>query len=103
VFHYIEFPDRELMARIVRVHHPDLGNQLLDQTLGAFYQLRDVQGMRKRPSTSELIDWIAVLRRAGVESVELDDSLPFLGALLKREQDLLAFAEAMHRGRRPRA
>src|SRR5205823_3647736 len=84
VFHYIEFPDRELMARIVRVHHPDLGNQLLDQTLGAFYQLRDVQGLRKRPSTSELIDWIAVLRRAGVESVELDDSLPFLGALLKR-------------------
>jgi MoxR-like ATPase len=103
VFHYIEFPDRELMARIVRVHHPDLSHQLLDQTLGAFYQLRDVQGLRKRPSTSELIDWIAVLRRAGVESVELDESLPFLGALLKREQDLLAFAEAMHRGRRPRA
>jgi MoxR-like ATPase len=103
VFHYIEFPDRELMARIVRVHHPDLSHTLLDQTLGAFYQLRDVQGLRKRPSTSELIDWIAVLRRAGVESVELDESLPFLGALLKREQDLLAFAEAMHRGRRPRA
>jgi MoxR-like ATPase len=103
VFHYIEFPDRELMARIVRVHHPDLSHELLDQTLGAFYQLRDVQGLRKRPSTSELIDWIAVLRRAGVESVELDESLPFLGALLKREQDLLAFAEAMHRGRRPRA
>jgi len=103
VFHYIEFPDRELMARIVRVHHPDLADKLLDQTLGAFYQLRDVQGLRKRPSTSELIDWIAVLRRAGVESVELDESLPFLGALLKREQDLLAFAEAMHRGRRPRA
>jgi MoxR-like ATPase len=103
VFHYIEFPDRELMARIVHVHHPDLSHQLLDQTLGAFYQLRDVQGLRKRPSTSELIDWIAVLRRAGVESVELDESLPFLGALLKREQDLLAFAEAMHRGRRPRA
>ena len=103
VFHYIEFPDRDLMARIVRVHHPDLDGKLLDQTLGAFYQLRDVQGLRKRPSTSELIDWIAVLRRAGVTSVELDESLPFLGALLKREQDLLAFAEAMHRGRRPRA
>jgi len=103
VFHYIEFPDRELMARIVGVHHPDLGHKLLDQALAVFYQLRDVQGLRKRPSTSELIDWIAVLRRAGVESVELDESLPFLGALLKREQDLLAFAEAMHRGRRPRA
>jgi len=103
VFHYIEFPDRELMARIVAVHHPDLAHKLLDQALAVFYQLRDVQGLRKRPSTSELIDWIAVLRRAGVESVELDESLPFLGALLKREQDLLAFAEAMHRGRRPRA
>ena len=103
VFHYIEFPDRELMARIVGVHHPDLGHALLDQALAVFYQLRDVQGLRKRPSTSELIDWIAVLRRAGVESVELDESLPFLGALLKREQDLLAFAEAMHRGRGPRA
>jgi hypothetical protein len=50
-----------------------------------------------------LIDWIAVLRRAGIASVELEEGMPFLGALLKREQDLLAFAEAMHRGRRPRA
>src|SRR3954466_13559966 len=103
VFHYIQFPNRELMSRIVRVHHPDLAHELLDQALATFYRLRDVEGLRKRPSTSELIDWIAVLRRAGVESVELDESLPFLGALLKREQDLLAFAEAMHRGRRPRA
>jgi MoxR-like ATPase len=103
VFHYIEFPDRELMTRIVGVHHPDLPHELLEQALRAFYQLRDVQGLRKRPSTSELIDWIAVLRRAGIASVQLDESMPFLGALLKREQDLLAFAEAMHRGRRPRA
>jgi MoxR-like ATPase len=103
VFHYIEFPERDLMARIVRVHHPDLGDKLLDEALRAFYALRDVQGLRKRPSTSELIDWIAVLRRAGIASVELEEGMPFLGALLKREQDLLAFAEAMHRGRRPRA
>jgi MoxR-like ATPase len=103
VFHYIEFPERDLMARIVRVHHPDLNDKLLDEALRAFYALRDVQGLRKRPSTSELIDWIAVLRRAGIASVELEEGMPFLGALLKREQDLLAFAEAMHRGRRPRA
>jgi MoxR-like ATPase len=103
VFHYIEFPERDLMARIVRVHHPDLGDKLLDEALRAFYALRDVQGLRKRPSTSELIDWIAVLRRAGIAHVELEEGMPFLGALLKREQDLLAFAEAMHRGRRPRA
>ena len=103
VFHFIEFPEKDLMARIVRVHHPDLDQRLLDQTLRAFYSLRDVDGLRKRPSTSELIDWIAVLRRAGIASVELDAGMPFLGALLKREQDLIAFAEAASRGRRPRA
>ena len=103
VFHFIEFPDKELMTRIVRVHHPDLDDGLLEQTLRAFYAVRDLDGLRKRPSTSELIDWIAVLRRAGIASVELDEGLPFLGALLKREQDLLAFAEAAARGRRPRA
>ncbi len=103
VFHFIEFPDRELMSRIVRVHHPELDGKLLEQALKAFYSIRDVQGLRKRPSTSELIDWIAVLKRAGLASVELDEGLPFLGALLKREQDLLAFAEAMQRGRRVRA
>src|SRR6185437_14193552 len=94
VFHFIEFPDRELMARIVRVHHPDLETRLLEQTLEAFYRLRDVAGLRKRPSTSELIDWIAALRRAGIGDVKLEEALPFLGALLKREQDLLAYAEA---------
>src|SRR3954465_3000657 len=65
VFHYIEFPERDLMARIVRVHHPELDDKLLEEALQAFYALRDVHGLRKRPSTSELIDWIAVLRRAG--------------------------------------
>jgi len=103
VFHFIEFPERDLMARIVRVHHPQLDEKLLDQAMKAFYALRDLPGLRKRPSTSELIDWIAVLQRAGVTSVELGASLPFLGALIKREQDLLAFAEAMQRGRRVRA
>ena len=103
VFHFIEFPDRDLMARIVRVHHPALEGQLLEEALKAFYSLREVQGLRKRPSTSELIDWIAVLKRAGIASVQLEAQLPFLGALLKREQDLLAFAEAMQRGRRVRA
>ena len=103
VFHFIEFPERDLMTRIVRVHHPDLEQKLLDQALQAFYAVRDTDGLRKRPSTSELIDWIAVLRSAGIASVELDGSMPFLGALLKREQDLIAFAEAAHRGRRPHA
>src|SRR6185369_1768290 len=82
VFHYIEFPDRELMARIVKVHHPQLDKHLLEQALSSFYALRDEAGLRKRPSTSELIDWIAALKRAGLGSQELERGLPFLGVLL---------------------
>jgi MoxR-like ATPase len=99
VFHFIEFPDKELMARIVRVHHPKLETELLDRALKAFYELRDEHGLRKRPSTSELIDWIAALKRAGLGTKELEEGLPFLGVLLKREQDLLAVAERQARGR----
>jgi MoxR-like ATPase len=99
VFHFIEFPDKELMARIVRVHHPQLETQLLERTLKAFYALRDEHGLRKRPSTSELIDWIAALKRAGLSTKDLDAGLPFLGVLLKREQDILALAERQAGGR----
>jgi MoxR-like ATPase len=99
VFHFIEFPDRELMARIVRVHHPDLETRLLERSLAAFYDLRDMGNLRKRPSTSELIDWITALRRAGLSTKDLDETLPLLGVLLKREQDLLAYAERQARGR----
>src|SRR5437016_3637222 len=84
VFHFIEFPDRELMARIVRVHHPDLEERLLERALGCFYDLRELGTLRKRPSTSELIDWITALRRAGLSTKDLDDTLPLLGVLLKR-------------------
>ena len=87
VFHYIEFPDRELMERIVRVHYPDLEQGLLDTALTRFYQLRSVGGLRKRPSTSELVDWLFVLLRGGVGAADLAGALPFLGALLKQEQD----------------
>src|SRR4051812_48855360 len=99
VFHFIEFPDRELMARIVRVHHPTLETQLLEKALQSFYALRDTSGLRKKPSTSELIDWIAALRRAGLSSKDLDAGLPFLGVLIKREQDLLTVAERQAGGR----
>jgi MoxR-like ATPase len=98
VFHFIDFPDRDFMRRVVNVHHPDLGETLVDQTLQAFFQLRTTRGLRKRPSTSELIDWIAVLKKAGVAEVKLDRALPFLGTLLKKEQDVVAYADAA-RGR----
>jgi MoxR-like ATPase len=103
VFHFIDFPDRELMERIVRVHHPRLDEALTQQALDVFYQLRDLTRLRKRPSTSELVDWLAVLKSAGVKDLKLDETLPFVGALLKREQDLLVFHEALAAGRRPRA
>ncbi len=103
VFHFIDFPDQELMRRIVAVHHPDLDRALLDQCLAVFYELRGMQRLRKRPSTSELIDWIAVLQRAGIASVRLERELPFLGALLKKEQDLAAFADQLSGGRKFRS
>ena len=87
VFHYIEFPPPELMARIVDVHFPDLEEKILDQALHVFYQLRKVNGLRKPPSTSELVDWIAALLAGGVDPDTLAQKVPYLGTLLKREQD----------------
>ena len=103
VFHFIDFPDQELMKRIVDVHHPDLDAALLAQSLKIFYELRDMKRLRKRPSTSELIDWIAVLRAAGIANLQLSDKLPFLGTLLKKEQDLVALADQLSGGRRFRS
>ena len=88
VFHYISFPDRELMADIVKVHHPEIQNDLLEQCLKKFYRVRDLPEIRKAPSTSELIDWIAALRKAGIPAETIETKLPFLGVLLKRETDL---------------
>jgi MoxR-like ATPase len=87
VFHFIEFPDRELMTKIVDVHHPNLDVTLLDQVLIKFYWLREQSELRKKPSTSELIDWISVLLRSGVSEDQVVEQIPFLGALLKNEQD----------------
>jgi MoxR-like ATPase len=103
VFHFIDFPEKELMRRIVAVHHPGLEQQLVDQTLNVFYEIRGNQRLRKRPSTSELVDWIAVLRAAGVSEVKLDQTLPFLGTLLKKEQDVAALADQLAGGKRFRS
>ena len=87
VFHFIEFPDVPLMKQIIDVHHPNLDTQLLDQVLVKFYWLRGQGELRKKPSTSELIDWIAALLRSGVTTQQLESHIPFLGSLLKNEQD----------------
>ncbi len=88
VFHYIAFPDRQTMTDIVRVHHPNVEEELLKQVLLRFYWLRDLPEVRKRPSTSELIDWIAALQRGGITPETIEKELPFLGVLLKRESDI---------------
>jgi MoxR-like ATPase len=103
VFHFIEFPDHALMRRIVEVHHPGLASALADQALSVFYEIRAMARLRKKPSTSELIDWIAVLQKAGIGSVRLERELPFLGTLLKKEQDLTAYADQLAGGRRHRS
>ncbi len=100
VFHFIEFPDPQLMKQIVDVHHPHLDTQLLDQVLLKFYWLREQNELRKKPSTSELIDWISVLLRSGVSREQIEQQIPFLGALLKNEQDTEALQMYDERGGR---
>jgi MoxR-like ATPase len=92
IFYYIEFPTPDLMRRIIAVHHPHLDAKLLDQVLIKFYWLREQSELRKKPSTSELIDWISALLRSGMSMEKLEAHIPFIGALLKTEQDVDALA-----------
>jgi MoxR-like ATPase len=93
VFHFIDFPEPDLMKRIVRVHHPAIDDKIVDQAIAAFYDLRAVPRVRKRPSTSELIDWIAVLAKSGVGEDRIRSELPFGGVLIKKEQDQTTLQE----------
>lgn len=88
VFHYISFPQREMMEQIVAVHYPDIDERLLEAAIVRFYELRAVSGLRKKPSTSEFIDWLFVLIRGGVSPQEVAMRIPLLGTLLKQESDL---------------
>lgn len=87
IFHYIEFPDQEMMRSIIRVHHPDLEENLLEQALKAFYELRAIKDLQKKPSTSELIDWVQALVLGGISPEKICERLPFLGLLIKKDQD----------------
>ena len=100
VFHYIEFPEQAMMERIVRVHVPQLDRRLLDLAMQAFYWLRDVPGLQKKPSTSELIDWVQALARGGVDPQEIAARLPFMGVLLKKDHDVDVAQRALAGGRR---
>jgi MoxR-like ATPase len=93
-FHYIRFPDADTMEKIVRVHYPDLKKRLLAEALSAFFGLRETPGLKKKPSTSELLDWIKLLVAEDIppEALRGDDQKksipPLFGALLKNEQDV---------------
>jgi MoxR-like ATPase len=99
IFHYIEFPTPELMEEIVRVHFPDIKDSLLSQALKSFYALREVDNFRKKPSTSELIDWIRALIAGGVPHENVAKQLPFIGTLLKKESDYDYFVNNFARRR----
>lgn len=87
VFHFIEFPTPELMQEIIKVHYPNIKDNLLQETLKTFYTLREVDEFRKKPSTSELIDWIKALIACEVPLDKIAKEVPFAGALLKKETD----------------
>ena len=105
-FHYISFPDAETMARIVEVHHPGIKKAMLKAALNAFYEVREVPGLKKKPSTSELIDWIKLLLAEDIDpevlrTTDKAKSIPPLyGALLKNEQDVHLFERLAFLARR---
>jgi MoxR-like ATPase len=87
VFHYIEFPDEDMMEQIIHVHYPEIKDKLMRDAIKKFYWLRQVDGLRKKPSTSELLDWIKALGAGGIDLEKITNELPFLGTMLKSEQD----------------
>jgi MoxR-like ATPase len=105
-FHYIRFPDREIMTQIVDVHFPDLQRNLLREALNIFYDIREVPGLKKKPSTSELLDWLKLLMVEDMppEALRSKDSKqlipPLHGALLKNEQDVHLFERLAFMARR---
>lgn len=92
LFHYIEFPDPSMMEKIAQVHFPDLQHNLLSQIIAKFYFIRQRHELRKRPSTSELLDWIQAILAGGISEKQLNKRLPFLGVLLKTEEDVAKVA-----------
>lgn len=88
IFHYIAFPDPAEMERIIGVHHPGLDKRLLEQAMETFYMLRNLNNIQKKPSTSELIDWLQALVVGGISPNKIKQEVPFLGVLLKKNEDL---------------
>jgi len=94
VFHYIDFPAEALMEDIVKVHFPDIDKKLVKECMKKFYWIREFDMLRKKPSTSELIDWIQALTIGGIPAKNIEKEMPFLGTLLKKQEDVELVANA---------
>ena len=88
IFHYIDFPSKELMEEIVRVHFPEVEEHLLKNAMEVFYNIRGIRDIRKKPSTSELIDWVNALQIGGISADRIRGALPFIGVVVKKDEDL---------------
>ena len=88
IFHYIDFPDKALMEEIVRVHFPNVDDELLKNAMDVFYEIRSFRDIRKKPSTSELIDWINALQIGGIPVEKIKKELPFIGVVVKKDEDM---------------
>ena len=96
IFHYIQFPDKPLMEEIIKVHFDNLDQKLLDSVMEVFYWIRDLSSINKKPSTSEVIDWIQALEIGGIPAEKIKEEIPFAGVLLKKNEDL----DTLERSRR---
>ena len=98
IFHYIEFPNREKMEEIIKVHFGDIDRKLSENALEAFYEIREMDDLQKKPSTSELLDWIQALMISGVDIRDIKEKMPFVGVLLKKNQDIDVMNEIKEKG-----
>ncbi|MBL6761418.1 MAG: MoxR family ATPase [PS1 clade bacterium] len=107
-FHYISFPDAATMSQIINVHYPDIKDRLVKSALNSFYEVRDVPGLKKKPSTSELLDWLKLLMNEDIDPETLREQdagkmiPPLHGALIKNEQDVHLFERLAFLARRER-
>ena len=98
IFHYIAFPDKEMMEKIINVHFDKVEENLLNEALEIFYMIRGLRDIQKKPSTSEIIDWIQALQIGGINPESIKEKMPFVGVLLKKSEDLEVIENAKSRG-----
>lgn len=97
IFHYIEFPNEELMSDIIKVHFPEIEENMIAQATAAFYYVRGLRDIQKKPSTSEIIDWIQALTISGIPVKRITEEIPFAGVILKKNEDIEALERAKKR------